>query len=184
MLLCSVFYSDLSAVFIWGNLSLLGLSFLSSYFFYINICETYFSTWIFIASLRIGHHAPPSNPFLTLSMSDPYMCDLWLGVVVELRVLPCFSLSAMHLYYQDHCKSSLLALYNQWEHGSWASTWFLVTMTIIEGMTLGCSRPMDQTCPQRELGPQISTWLQAVAQTMDICMVLGGNTGHGHQHRS
>lgn len=170
MLLCSVFYSDLSAVFIWGNLSLLGLSFLSSYFLYINICETNFSTWIFIAPLRIGHHAPPSNPFPTLSMSDPYMCDLWLGVVVELRVLPCFSLSAMHLYYQDHCKSSLLALYNQWEHGSWASTWFLVTMTIIEGMTLGCSRPMDQTRSSE------------VAGTTDINMTSDSNPGHGHLH--
>ena len=33
--------------------------------------------------------------------------------------------------------------------------------------------------PQKQLEPRASAWLQGVAQTIDIGMVLSGNTGHG-----
>lgn len=31
--------------------------------------------------------------------------------------------------------------------------------------------------------PWSPTWPQAVAQSLEICVAFGGDTGHGHQHR-
>lgn len=57
-----------------------------------------------------------------------------------------------------------------WEHGSWASTCFLVSA---------------QT---RVLLLSVGSWMQIrpsdAAAIMDICLDFGGSTGHEHQHRT
>jgi hypothetical protein len=72
--------------------------------------------------------------------------------------------------HQYHHKSSLLTLYSQREHGAWASTWFLVTMTIIVSMILEWGRLMDQTRPSE------------AAKTRDINTASGSSPNHGHLH--
>lgn len=79
---------------------------------------------------------------------------------------------------QYHCRRSFLALYSQWQHGSWASKCCLTTDSTMalafssghghqHGLHLG-SRAMDT-----------SMALEA-ARTTDSNMVLGGSTHHRH----
>jgi hypothetical protein len=38
--------------------------------------------------------------------------------------------------------------------------------------------------PRRQYKQQISAWIQAAAQTLNICMAFCGYKGHGYQNRT
>lgn len=75
--------------------------------------------------------------------------------------------------HQCHGKSSFLALYNQWEHGSQTYTWFLETTqtTDIHIVSLWCQHV-----------PQTSASSLGTAYTTDINTALGLCAGCGHHH--
>lgn len=79
-------------------------------------------------------------------------------------------------------KEASLPLYSEWQHGAWASKWFLptkqTTNTIMAlGVSLGCGYRHGLHLGSRAMDTSMA--LEA-AQTMDINMVLGGNTEHEH----
>jgi hypothetical protein len=101
-----------------------------------------------------------------------YLGGRELVVVTEVFRFPVSHLwTCNHWYY---CKSSFLVLYSQWEHGLWASSWFLVSAKTTSiapccSRTTGPGKVIRGCCLGLCLGP-------------DITMASGGSSEQSDQY--
>lgn len=107
------------------------------------------------------------------------------GVGVEIvgeafHVIPSQFCICSHWY---HSKGSLLVLHSQTEHGSWTSTWFLVTAQTTN-MVSSCTITIDpektlDVSPDHRISTRTQVAVQAAQMSMPLCSSKAGRYQHG-----